>query len=459
MRYVSTRGQTPPMAFQDAVITGLAPDGGLLVPATIPDVSDQLDAWRDLSFVELAAEVMGQFIDDIPAADLRELVEHSYSTFDHPDIAPLVDLGDCQILELFHGPTLAFKDIALQFLGQLFDYTLHQKGGRLNILGATSGDTGSAAISGVRGKDNVNIAVMFPRGRVSPLQQLQMTTIADANVHCLSIDGSFDDCQSIMKRAFADLPFKSQHDLGAVNSVNWARVLAQVVYYVHATLQCDQGDGVDVSVPTGNFGNIFAAYIARKMGVPLGRLLLGTNENNILSVFFNSGNYKRGDVHHTLSPSMDIQVASNFERFLYFGFEEDGERVTKFMAEFANKNSASVPAELLLDQAISATAIDTAATLSTIRRIHSEHGYVLDPHTAVGVAAADELLPVNDRQRPLVCIATAHPAKFPDAIGKALPEVQATHPRLDALKNLPERVTELPATDTAVRAYMETNLA
>ena len=458
MRYVSTRGQTPPMAFQDAIITGLAPDGGLLVPASIPDVSAKLPEWRDLTFVELASEVMGCFIDDIPPEDLRGIVERAYATFDHPDVAPLIDLGETQVLELFHGPTLAFKDIALQFLGQLFDYTLGQRSGRLNILGATSGDTGSAAIAGVQGKGNVNIAVMFPRGRVSPLQQLQMTTIADANVHCLSIDGSFDDCQSIMKRAFADVPFKTQHNLGAVNSVNWARVLAQVVYYVYAALKCDEGDGVDVSVPTGNFGNIFAAYVARRMGVPLGRLLLGTNENNILSEFFNSGDYTRGAVHHTISPSMDIQVASNFERFLYFGFGEDGPQVANFMEQFAQAGTASVPIEILANEPITATAINTEQTLATIARVHQMHGYVLDPHTAVGVAAADLLAPPTARERPMVCIATAHPAKFPDAIRQAVPSVDARHPRLDALKAMPERLVELPATDAAVRAYMEAHL-
>jgi len=458
MRYVSTRGQTPPMAFQDAVITGLAPDGGLLVPATIPDVSAQLESWRDLTFVELAIEVMGCFIDDIPRADLRGIVERSYATFDHPEVAPLVDLGETQILELFHGPTLAFKDVALQFLGQLFDYTLEQRSGRLNILGATSGDTGSAAIAGVQGKGNINIAVMFPRGRVSPLQQLQMTTIADANVHCLSIDGSFDDCQSIMKRAFADVPFKTRHDLGAVNSVNWARVLAQVVYYVYSALKCDEGDGVDVSVPTGNFGNIFAAYVARRMGVPLERLLLGTNENNILSVFFNTGDYTKGAVHHTISPSMDIQVASNFERFLYFGFGEDGQQVSEFMAAFGSSGSSSVPIELLASEPITATAIDTKQTLATIERVYKMHGYVLDPHTAVGVAAADVLAPTAARERPLVCVATAHPAKFPAAIRTALPDIDARHPRLDKLQSLSERLVELPATDSAVRDYMEANL-
>ena len=458
MRYVSTRGETSPMAFQDAVITGLAPDGGLLVPASIPDVSGKLPAWKNLGFVDLAAEVMGCFIDDIPPDDLSALVKRSYQNFDHAEIAPLVDLNQFQVLELFHGPTLAFKDVALQFLGQLFDYTLGKRGGRLNILGATSGDTGSAAISGVRGKDNVNIGVMFPRGRVSPLQQLQMTTVADSNVHCLSIDGSFDDCQSIMKRAFADLPFKTRHDLGAVNSVNWARVLAQVVYYVYLSLRCDKGDGVDVSVPTGNFGNIFAAYIARSMGAPLGRLLLGTNENNILSVFFNSGDYRRGEVHHTISPSMDIQVASNFERFLYFGMQADGARCAEFMRKFADQGSASVPASVLQDQPITATAVDTAETLATIQRIHNAHGYVLDPHTAVGVAAAEALVPGANRERPLVCIATAHPAKFPDAIQEALPGVHATHPRLEALKTLPQRLVELPATDVAVRDYVEANL-
>ncbi len=458
MRYVSTRGQTPPMAFQDAIITGLAPDGGLLVPETIPDVRAQLDSWRDLNFVELAIEVMACFIDDIPHADLRAIVERSYATFDHAEVVPLVDLGETQVLELFHGPTLAFKDVALQFLGQLFDYTLAQRSGRLNILGATSGDTGSAAIAGVQGKGNVNIAVMFPRGRVSPLQQLQMTTIADRNVHCLSIDGSFDDCQSIMKRAFADVPFKTQHDLGAVNSVNWARVLAQVVYYVYSALRCDKGDGVDVSVPTGNFGNIFAAYVARRMGVPLQRLLLGTNENNILSVFFNTGDYTKGAVHHTISPSMDIQVASNFERFLYFGYAGDGQQVSEFMAQFGRTGSSSVPLELVANEPIMATAVDTKLTLATIERVYEKHNYLLDPHTAVGVAAADVLAPGAARERPLVCVATAHPAKFPDAIRTALPGVDARHPRLDELQNLPERLVELPATDAAVRDYMAANL-
>jgi len=459
MRYVSTRGNTPPMAFQDAVITGLAPDGGLLVPAEIPNVSARLDDWCGLDFTRLAYEVMGCFIDDIPPEELRALVERSYASFDHPEVAPLVDLGETQILELFHGPTLAFKDVALQFLGQLFDYILGQRDGQLNILGATSGDTGSAAIAGVRGKHNVNIAVMFPRGRVSPLQQLQMTTIADSNVHCLSIDGSFDDCQTIMKSAFADLGFKGKHHLGAVNSVNWARVLAQVVYYVYVALKCDKGDGVDVSVPTGNFGNIFAAFIARQMGVPLRQLLLGTNENNILSEFFNSGSYARGAVHHTISPSMDIQVASNFERFLYFAYARDGARVCDFMSAFAAEGAASMALDALRDQPISATAVDTATTLAAIQRVYKQHDYLLDPHTAVGVAAADFLVPVAQRKRPLVCVATAHPAKFPAAIEEALPGVVPTHPRLDSLKDLPERVIELPATDTAVRDYVAANMA
>ena len=344
MRYVSTRGSAAPLGFQDVVIAGLAEDGGLFVPEQIPDVRSQLTGWRGLPFTELAARVMAHFVDDIPQASLRELLQKSYSTFDTPDVVPLRELDGLHVLELFHGPTLAFKDIALQFLGNVFSYILERRGGSLNILGSTSGDTGSAAIAGVRGKPAISIFILYPDGRTSALQELQMTTVTDANVHCLALRGSFDDCQAIMKETFNDLPFKARYRLGAINSVNWARLLAQIVYYVYATLALDDGGRrrVSFSVPTGNFGDIFAGYLAQQMGLPIERLICATNENDILAVFFNTGVYRRGRVHHTISPSMDIQVASNFERFLYLRMDRDSARVRAFMDLFSRTGEAGV---------------------------------------------------------------------------------------------------------------------
>ena len=454
MRYVSTRGGGEALPFQQAVITGLAEDGGLLVPQHLPDVSDRLAEWRGLSYPELALELMSCFIDDIPRAALSSLVQRAYAEFDHPETAPLVSVGDVHILELFHGPTLAFKDMALQFLGVLFDHVLDQRGGRLNVLAATSGDTGSAAIAGVRGKSNVDIAVMFPAGRVSPLQELQMTTVADANVHCLKVQGSFDDCQSLMKSAFADVAFKQRWHLGAMNSVNWARVLAQIVYYAWASLRLDTGSGVTVSVPTGNFGNIFAGYLALRMGLPIRRLVLGTNENDILAEFFNSGVYRRGQVHHTISPSMDIQVASNFERFVYLSLNQDGAAVRRFMAQFNADGENNMPLDTVRAAPISASAIDSAATLAVIRDVHERHRYLLDPHSAVGVAAARQ----HGIDGPTVCVATAHPAKFPESVEQVVGPGLAVHPRLEALRGLPTRAVPLPATEAAVRGYIEAHL-
>jgi threonine synthase len=387
MRYISTRGRTPPMGFQDAVVTGLAPDGGLLLPESIPDVTESLGRWRELGFVDLAAELLPRFIDDIPVDDLDALIRGAYATFDHDDVVPLVKVGNVHVLELFHGPTLAFKDVALQLLGRLFEYVLRRRGEHLNILAATSGDTGSAAIAGVRGLDEIDIFVMYPDGRVSELQELQMTTVTDANVHCLAVDGSFDDCQTLMKTLFADLAFKERYHLGAVNSVNWARVLAQIVYYGYASLQLADRGPVTFCVPTGNFGNVFAGYLAKRMGFPIHKLILATNDNDILSVFFDTGEYQRGDVRYTVTPAMDIQVASNFERYLYYLLEEDSERLGAFMNDFA------VDGRAVLERPpgtvdFAATAVNVAETLATIKQTFQAHGYVADPHTAVGLAAA-----------------------------------------------------------------------
>lgn len=454
MRYISTRGQMAPQSFQDAVLTGLAPDGGLLVPETIPQVAGRLADWQQLSFQELALEIVSLYCDDIPRADLAELINRAYASFDHPDITPTVAVGDVQVLELFHGPTLAFKDVALQLLGNLFEYILTARGRKLNILGATSGDTGSAAIAGVRGHHNIRIFVMFPRGRTSRVQELQMTTVADANVHTISVDGSFDDCQAIMKEAFGDLDFKGAMQLGAVNSVNWARVLAQIVYYFHAALRHGAPEQpVSFSVPTGNFGDIFAGWLAARMGLPVDRLILATNENDILSVFFNEGVYRRGDVHQTLSPSMDIQVASNFERFLYYHCDESPKALREMMAAFAATGELHVAGEL--DSLIRARAVHSDETLATIQRYWQQHGYLLDPHTAVGVAAGEALR----GEAPLICLATAHPAKFPEAVREAVGADVAHHPAVDALQGLPTRSMELPADVQAVKAYIQQEAA
>jgi threonine synthase len=450
MRYISTRGQTPPMGFSDAVLTGLAPDGGLLLPESIPDVRERLPHWRTLGYVELARELIALFVDDIPRPVLDDLIGKAYATFDHPDIVPLVPVGDVHVMELFHGPTLAFKDVALQFLGRLFEYVLAERGEHLNILGATSGDTGSAAIAGVRGQRSIDIFIMYPKGRVSELQELQMTTVADPNVHCLAVEGSFDDCQNLMKTLFGDLGFKAEYHLGAVNSVNWARVLAQVVYYAYASMKLGQGLPVRFCVPTGNFGNVFAGYVAKRMGFPVGQLVLATNENDILSVFFQTGVYERGAVRFTITPAMDIQVASNFERYLYYLLGEDPAALRAFMQEFAANGRAALAAAPGTGD-FAATAVNVVDTADTIRAIYREQGYVADPHTAVGLAAARRL-PADG---PTVCLATAHPAKFPEAVDEAVGAPVARHERLERLRGLPSRTTVIPASLDAVRAFIE----
>lgn len=456
-QYVSTRGGVAPLSFRQAVMMGLADDGGLLLPAAIPDVRAELPRWRRLGYVELAVEVLRPFVGgDLAEAEQRDLVRRSYAAFTHPEIVPVRPVGPLWIAELFHGPTLAFKDIALQWLGNLFEHYLQAGGGRLTIVGATSGDTGSAAICGVRGKAGIHIFIMHPRGRVSPTQERQMTTVLDANVHNIAIEGTFDDGQRVLKELFNDLPFKQRYQLGAVNSVNWARVLAQVVYYFHAAFRVTEATGaaaVQVAVPTGNFGDIFAGYIALRMGAPIRRLVLATNENDILARFFATGEYSLGPVVPTLSPSMDIQVASNFERYLYYRAGEDPARLRGWMADFARDRCLRVPGH---DPLFAAGCGDTAATLEAIRRCHAAHGYILDPHTAVGVAVA-ERFPLADA--PTVCLATAHPAKFGDAICQALGQDLAHHPALDALLALPTRCAVLRPEKAALEQFIADTLA
>jgi threonine synthase len=444
-----------PVGFQDAVMTGLAPDGGLLLPESLPNVEGQLEEWAQLSYPELAFEIISLFATDIPSAELAELITDSYATFDAAEVAPSVEVGDFQILELFHGPTLAFKDVALQFLGNLFGYILEQRGGKLNILGATSGDTGSAAIHGVRGKPNINIFIMHPAGRTSPLQEKQMTSVLDANVFNLAVDGTFDDCQNIMKTTFGDVDFKTEHSLGTVNSVNWARVLAQTVYYFYAAFRAMEKTGaasVQFSVPTGNFGDILAGYLAQRMGLPISKLILATNENDILSRFFTSGTYGMADVVPTLSPSMDIQVASNFERYLFYKVGQDAEQLAALMEGFKENGSLSIPLNEngVVDDLFAAGRGDTAATLATIKKYHEQYGYVLDPHTAVGVYVAERH---RSETAPTVCLATAHPAKFTQAIVDAIGE-EVHHPTLDALLNAETRCAPMANEVDAVKDYL-----
>ncbi|HCD28341.1 MAG TPA: threonine synthase [Gammaproteobacteria bacterium] len=459
MKYCSTRGGVSGLTFTDALLMGLASDGGLLVPEQIPDVRDNLASWRDLSFVELAQEIIALFVDDIERKDLDELIRAAYMSFDHPEVIGTKQLDAIKVVELFHGPTLAFKDVALQLLGQLFTYVLNARGQRLNILGATSGDTGSAAIAGVRGQHNIDIFILYPRGRVSPMQELQMTTVADSNVHCVAVDGSFDDCQNLMKAVFADLDFKQQYQLGAVNSVNWARVLAQIVYYGFASLR--QHKESVFAVPTGNFGNVFAAYLAYKMGFPIQQLIVATNENDILARFYATGDYSRGESKKTISPAMDIQIASNFERFLFYYLDRDATKLAQMMATFNTTGRCSIGAPPT-DGIFKAYAVTEAETRSALHEVYSEHDYILDPHTAVGYVAAQRSLAAaaanagqghGDTETVMTVMATAHPAKFPETVHESI-GTTPTHPSLEALRDKPTRSGALPAELDAVKAYL-----
>ena len=460
MKYCSTRGKIHGLNFTEAVMMGLADDGGLLLPEKIPVLSkDELQKLSELPYPELAFQIISRYATDIPAKDLKELINRSYAGFEDPQITPLVKQDNLYILELFHGPTLAFKDVALQFLGNLFEYFLLKSGQRMNIIGATSGDTGSAAIYGVRGKKNINIFILYPQGRVSPIQELQMTTVLDDNVFNLAVEGSFDDAQSIVKEIFGDLDFKERHALGAVNSINWARILAQVVYYFYAWFRV-KGEtdcsGIEVSVPTGNFGDIFAGYIAKQMGVPIRRLILATNSNNILSRFINDGDYSTANVHHSLSPSMDIQIASNFERYLYYLLDCDAEKVVQAMDKFCKdgKLSFTDSQKERVKNEFASSSIDDHKTIETISVFHKKTGYTLDPHTAVGVAVGEK---VRNTAYPLVCLATAHPAKFGGAVKKATGFDPDLPPAFIGLASREKRVVTIPADMEQVKKFISEN--
>jgi threonine synthase len=466
MRYVSTRGQAPALDFEGVLLAGLATDGGLYVPESWPQFSaSDWRAMRGLSYAEIAFRVIKPFIGgSIPDADLRRMIAEAYGTFGHKAVVPLRQSGDNDwVLELFHGPTLAFKDVALQLLGRLFDWALAGSGKRATIVGATSGDTGSAAIEGCRGRANLDIFILFPHGRVSDVQRRQMTTVTDANVHAIALEGTFDDAQSMVKALFNDAPFRDSVGLTAVNSINWARVMAQIVYYVTAALSLGGPERAPAfCVPSGNFGDIFAGYCAAKMGLPISKLIVATNRNDILTRFFASGDYRKSGVEPTISPSMDIQVASNFERLLFDMHGRDGAQIRKLMSELDQSGGFTVSPNALAEtkQLFAAGRADEAATKAMLKSaFEAGNGLLVDPHTAVGLVVAAEqrrsgALPA---ETPLITLATADAAKFPDAVKAATGRHPALPPRMADLFDRPERQTVLKNDFATVRNFIETH--
>ncbi|GGH53647.1 threonine synthase [Frigidibacter albus] len=457
MRYISTRGQAPVLSFGEAMLTGLARDGGLYVPETIPTMTgDEIAALAGLPYEEVAFRVMRPFLGEtFTEEELRRAIAAAYAGFGHAARAPLVQLAPGHFLcELFHGPTLAFKDFAMQLIGQLFQIALGREGRRVTIVGATSGDTGSAAIEAFRGLPSVDVFILFPHGRVSEVQRRQMTTPVEANVHALALDGDFDDCQSKLKDMFNDFAFRDAVGLAGVNSINWARVLAQVVYYFTAAVSLGAPlRQVDFTVPTGNFGDIFAGYIARQMGLPIGKLVVATNQNDILHRCLTTGRYETDGVRPSISPSMDIQVSSNFERALFHAYGGDGAAVAQLMDELKATGGFTVSqgALQLLRETFASGRCSEDQTSETIKATLAETGELLCPHSAVGVFVANAHIRA---EAPMVTLATAHPAKFPDAVQAATGIRPALPARMADMMDRPERVTRVPNDLAALEALV-----
>lgn len=447
MRYVSTRGQAPALSFDEVLLTGLARDGGLYVPESWPQLQpDQIRRFAHRPYDAVAVEVMWPYVEGaIDRGAFESMVFDAYATFTHDDVCPVRPLGDgVWLLELFHGPTLSFKDVALQLVGQLFEHELRKRGEHLTIVGATSGDTGSAAIDACKDRETLDVFMLHPEGRVSEVQRKQMTSVLSPNIHNIAIDGTFDDCQDLVKAMFADFAFRDEHNLSAVNSINWGRILAQVVYYVRTAAVLGAPDTpVAFAVPTGNFGNVFAAWVARRMGVPITSLIIGSNENDILTRFVETGVMAMHDVVPTSSPAMDIQISSNFERLLFELLGRDGEEVASRMADFRDQGSVDLSDVVgPMREVFSAARLDDEAVTRIIAATYRRSDVVVDPHTAVGLGAAALLH--HDPSVPIVCVATAHPAKFPDAVEAAIgvrPELPAA---LRDLLDREERCVRLP---------------
>jgi len=450
MRYVSTRGRAAELGFCDALLAGLATDGGLYVPQTWPNQPTMTGS----TYASKAASLMAPYVEgEIPQDVFAQLCTTAYSTFRDPAVVPLVQIApEHYLLELFHGPTLAFKDVALQLIGQLFDYVLTQRNQRVMIVGATSGDTGSAAIDGVKGCKNVDIVILYPNGRVSDVQRRQMTTITSPNVHTVAVDGTFDDCQDLVKAMFNDAPFREANSLSAVNSINWARVMAQTVYYFTALETL--GRSASFSVPTGNFGNVLAGWIAKQMGADIEKLIVGSNSNDILTRFFETHSMDMVPVVPTLSPSMDIQISSNFERLLFEMNNRDGGATTEQLNQFRQNGKLSVEPDQFakwIAPTFRAHRANDAETLAVMKRVYGESGMLVDPHTAVGIASAEACA---EPGVPTITLATAHPAKFPDAVKKATGVHPALPDHVADLFDREERIVNLPNNLQAIEAFV-----
>ena len=459
MKYISTRGGCPPQNFEQVLLSGLAPDGGLFIPQTLPTFSaEQVEAMKSLQYADLALEIVTPFVDgEIPTSQLKKVIDESYVAFKHPEVAPLTRLSEHEyLLELYHGPTLAFKDFALQVLGRLLDHVLRKNDQRVVILGATSGDTGSAALEGCRHSERVEMYILHPYQRVSAVQRKQMTTVPGDNVFNLAIEGNFDDCQRIVKAAFANQAFlPSNKSLVAVNSINWVRILMQIVYYFYAALKLGAPNKkVSFSVPTGNFGDIYAGYLARRMGLSIDRLIVATNKNDILHRFISRNEYSTTELSKTFSPSMDILVSSNFERYLYDLLGKDSPALCKFMDRFG-KETLSVSAEqwAQMKSCFDSSSVDDATTCQLINELFTKNSILVDPHTAVGVKSGRDCS--ENTTSPIVTLATAHPAKFSDAISAAGLKEPNLPEHLGDLFDREERYSVLPNSLSSVTEFIQ----
>ncbi|MCW2272968.1 threonine synthase [Rhodoblastus acidophilus] len=460
MTYISTRGQAPTKTFTEALLAGLAPDGGLYVPENMPRLSaEALRGFAGKSYVDVAQAVISPFLDGVLAPEeFRTMLESAYKTFRHKAVTPLAQIDDnLFVLELFHGPTLAFKDVAMQLLGRLMDKALKAQGRRATIVGATSGDTGAAAIEAFRGLDQVDVFILYPHGRVSDVQRKQMTTVADANIHAIALEGTFDDAQAILKTFFRNAPLREELGLSGVNSINFARVVAQMVYYfTAATVLGGPNRNVSFTVPTGNFGDILAGYMAQQMGLPVEKLIVATNSNDILARALETGRYEVRGVHATSSPSMDIQVSSNFERLLFDAVGRDASVIRALMASLEQSGAFDIPAPALaaIRANFSADSASEADTAAEIARTYKECQYILDPHTAVAVNVARKNL-ARDPKTPMVALGTAHPAKFPDAVKAAIGVSAPLPAHLADLFDRPEKFDVLPNDAQTIASFIK----
>ncbi len=456
MRYVSTRDNSKEYSFEDVFIKGLADDGGLYVPKSLKKFSsDELSELKNLNYNDLSAEIINQFSSDfISKDDLSSLIKKSYSTFREKEVVKISNIGDLKLLELFHGPTLAFKDVAMQFIGNLYEYYLGKNDKKINIVVATSGDTGAAAIDAIKGKSNLNIFVLHPNNRISPVQRKLMTTVEDENVFNIAIDGNFDDCQNIVKQMFSDLDFSKSINMSGVNSINWARIIAQAVYYFYTYFKLDSDKPISYSVPTGNFGDVFAGYLAKQMGLPIDKLIVATNENDILHRAISNGDYVSKKVKETLSPSMDIQLASNFERLIYYVNNSNSEITSDIMKKIKQNEYKIDKSNLgIIQKDFVSESCNENETLEIIKKNFEKNNVILDPHTAVGVGAANKLN-LND----CVVLSTAHPCKFPAATDNAINKHEELPKELQYVHGKEENFQLLKNDKEAVKNFVKSKL-